>query len=75
MINLIGSLTKTASTIMANAGRYDWMAHWVKMGGTVFFFSCFMIVLIYVFWPKNKAKFERAAHQALGDESLDQEVS
>ncbi len=49
---------------------YDQVAHIVKLGGTVFFFSFFILVLIYVFWPKNKEKFKQAAGIPIHDESL-----
>ncbi|MBL4870805.1 MAG: cbb3-type cytochrome c oxidase subunit 3 [Robiginitomaculum sp.] len=49
---------------------YDQIAHIVKLGGTVFFFTFFLLVLVYVFWPKNKAKFKQAASMPIADESL-----
>ena len=49
---------------------YEQVSHIVKMGGTVFFFSCFLLVLLYVFWPKNKAKFKRAGAMPIQDETL-----
>ncbi len=49
---------------------YDLVAHIVKLGGTVFFFSFFVLVLGYVFWPKNKAKFKQAAAMPIHDETL-----
>lgn len=49
---------------------YDQVAHLVKTGGTVFFFSFFLLVLVYVFWPKNKAKFKAASEMPINDETL-----
>ena len=49
---------------------YDQIAHLVKTGGTVFFFSFFLLVLVYVFWPKNKAKFKQASAMPISDETL-----
>ncbi|MEZ5925838.1 MAG: cbb3-type cytochrome c oxidase subunit 3 [Hyphomicrobiaceae bacterium] len=31
----------------------------------IFFILLFLAVLVYAFWPSNKAKFERAAHVPL----------
>lgn len=44
---------------------YDTLAHIIKMGGTVTFFSLFLVAIIYALWPKNRAKFDRAARQPL----------
>lgn len=49
---------------------YDQVAHLVKTGGTVFFFSFFLLVLVYVFWPKNKVKFKAASEMPINDETL-----
>jgi len=37
----------------------------------VFFFALFIGVLVYVFWPSNKKKFEAAAKLPLEDEKSD----
>ena len=50
--------------------EYETIAHWVKMGGTVFFFAFFVAVLVYVFWPGNKKKFDDAASRPIDDETL-----
>ena len=49
---------------------YGTVAHWVKLGGTVFFFAFFMAVLLYVFWPGNRQKFKTASQRPISDESL-----
>lgn len=46
---------------------YDQLAHVIKMGGTVAFTAVFILAILYALWPKNKAKFERAAHLPLDD--------
>jgi len=46
---------------------YDTLAHFIKLGGTVAFFSIFVLSIIYALWPKNKARFERAAILPLQD--------
>jgi cytochrome c oxidase cbb3-type subunit 4 len=52
--------------------KYDQIAHLIKMGGTVFFFLAFMLVLLYVFMPSNKKKFDQAAYLPLEDEDISQ---
>jgi cytochrome c oxidase cbb3-type subunit 4 len=47
---------------------YEVFAHFVKMGGTVFFTGFFVLTIIYALWPKNKAPFERAAQLPLLDD-------
>ena len=49
---------------------YDQIAHLIKIGGTVFFFLAFMVVLLYVFLPSNKKKFNQAAFLPLEDETI-----
>lgn len=46
---------------------YDTLAHVIKLGGTVAFFGIFVLAIIYALWPKNKARFERAASLPLHD--------
>ncbi|GHA86184.1 hypothetical protein GCM10009069_06740 [Algimonas arctica] len=41
---------------------YDQIAHVVKIGGTVVFTTVFVAAIFYALWPKNKARFDRAAH-------------
>jgi len=57
---------------------YDTLAHFIKMGGTVFFTGFFVIAIVYALWPKNKERFDRAAqlplseddHPITGDENV-----
>lgn len=44
---------------------YDSLAHVVKLSGTVFFTGFFTLTIIYALWPKNKARFDRAAQLPL----------
>lgn len=44
---------------------YDSLAHIVKLSGTVFFTGFFVLTIVYALWPKNKARFERAAQLPL----------
>jgi len=47
---------------------YETVSKLVQQGGTVFFTVLFVCVLIYAFWPKNKATFDKAARAALDAE-------
>ena len=46
---------------------YDSIAHIVKLCGTVFFTGFFTLTILYALWPKNKARFDRAAQLPLQD--------
>ena len=46
---------------------YDSLAHIVKISGTVFFTGFFILTIVYALWPKNKARFDRAAQLPLLD--------
>ena len=49
--------------------EYAQIAHFIKIGSTVFFSTVFVITLFYAFWPKNKEEFKRAASLALHDDA------
>ncbi len=36
--------------------------------GLVLFMSMFFVVLVYALWPRNKAKFDKAARATLDEE-------
>jgi cytochrome c oxidase cbb3-type subunit 4 len=44
---------------------YETIAYAIKMGGTISFFSIFLIALLYAYWPSNKSKFKQAAAMPL----------
>ena len=46
---------------------YDSIAHFIKIGGTVVFTAVFVGAILYALWPRNKAKFDRAAQMPLQD--------
>lgn len=46
---------------------YDQIAHIIKIGGTVVFTAVFVGAIAYALWPRNNAKFDRAAHMPLQD--------
>jgi cytochrome c oxidase cbb3-type subunit 4 len=39
---------------------YEVIRSWAGMAGLILFVVMFVLVLVYVFWPGNKADFERA---------------
>ena len=47
---------------------YETVSRAVQQGGTVYFAILFIAVCVYAFWPKNKAKFEKAARAPLDAE-------
>jgi len=47
---------------------YEVLAHFIKMGGTVFFTAFFTLAIVYALWPKNKARFDRAAQLPLSQD-------
>ncbi|MGB3456409.1 MAG: cbb3-type cytochrome c oxidase subunit 3 [Litorimonas sp.] len=44
---------------------YDQIAHVIKIGGTVAFTAVFLGAIAYALWPRNRAKFDRAAQLPL----------
>ena len=47
---------------------YEAVSMFVQQGGTIYFSLLFAAVCVYAFWPKNKAKFEKASRAALETE-------
>lgn len=47
---------------------YDTVVTFAKTYGLVYFAILFAGVLVYAFWPRNRAKFERAARIPLTDD-------
>ena len=46
---------------------YETLAYVIKMGGTISFFSVFLVAILYALWPNNRKKFQRAAALPLLD--------
>ncbi|MDX5361588.1 MAG: cbb3-type cytochrome c oxidase subunit 3 [Alphaproteobacteria bacterium] len=44
---------------------YQTVAGFAQTWGLGFFFLMFLVVLVYALWPKNRDRFERAAHAPL----------
>lgn len=40
---------------------YEDMSSFAQTGGTVYFAAIFLAVLVYALWPRNGARFRRAA--------------
>lgn len=47
---------------------YTSAAQFVQTWGLLYFFLIFLGVLVYAFWPKNKARFDEAAHIPLKED-------
>ena len=44
---------------------YDTVATFSQVTSLLFFIGCFLAVLVYVFWPGNKRRFDEAQARAL----------
>ncbi len=44
---------------------YDTVATFSQVTSLLFFIACFIGVLVYVFWPGNKRRFDEAQRRAL----------
>lgn len=40
---------------------YEGLSSFAQTGGTVYFAAIFFVVLVYALWPRNGARFKRAA--------------
>lgn len=47
---------------------YDFLASFAQTGGLIFFIAIFAGVVAYALWPRNQAKFDRAARLPLEDD-------
>ncbi len=48
--------------------QYHHVSHFAQTWGMVLFVVIFVGVLVYALWPKNRAKFERAARAPLEED-------
>jgi cytochrome c oxidase cbb3-type subunit IV len=44
---------------------YQWLTEFAQSAGSVYFLLFFLGTLAYVFWPKNRARFDDAARMPL----------
>lgn len=50
--------------------NYEGWSSFAQTGGTVYFAAIFLVVLIYALWPRNGAKFRRAAQLPMKEKEL-----
>ena len=53
-----------------SAVSYETLSRFAQQGGSIYFALIFLAVLIYALWPRNKARFDRAARIPLDEEDL-----
>lgn len=52
---------------------YEALSSFAQTGGLIYFVVMFLVALTYACWPKNKSKFDHAAHMPLSEkEPLDE---
>jgi cytochrome c oxidase cbb3-type subunit IV len=49
---------------------YEQLSAFAQTSGMIYFITIFVAVCIYAFWPKNKAKFDKAAQVPLENEDI-----
>lgn len=54
---------------------YEALAQFAQQGGSLYFAIMFALVLVYAFWPSNKAGFEKAASMPLDKSHDDAPIS
>mgnify|MGYP006358804749 FL=1 len=47
--------------------NYEGWSSFAQTGGTVYFAAIFLAVIVYACWPKNGARFKRAAKLPLNE--------
>lgn len=50
--------------------NYEGWSSFAQTGGTVYFAAIFLVVLVYALWPRNGAKFRRAAQLPMKEKEL-----
>ncbi len=50
------------------ANMYAFLAGVAQSIGLLYFVTVFLLVCLYALWPKNKARFERAANTPLRED-------
>ncbi len=50
---------------------YEQIARIAQQGGSLYFFLIFLGVILYAFWPSNRAKFDAAKHQLFKEGDAD----
>jgi cytochrome c oxidase cbb3-type subunit IV len=47
---------------------YSFLANFAQTAGLIYFVAMFLGVAIYAFWPRNKSRFDAAAHIPLRED-------
>ena len=47
---------------------YQTLAAFAQTGGLLYFVILFAIAALYAFWPRNRARFDAAAHMPLSED-------
>jgi len=47
---------------------YESVASFAQTGGLIYFVALFAAALVYAFWPKNRSRFDEAAHIPLSED-------
>jgi cytochrome c oxidase cbb3-type subunit IV len=53
---------------MRDTTTYETLAHIAQTAGILLFMTGFLMIVGYALWPKNQAKFDKAARAPLNDE-------
>jgi cytochrome c oxidase cbb3-type subunit 4 len=48
--------------------NYEFASRFAQTSGLLYFVGMFCIVLIYAFWPRNRARFDNASRMPLNEE-------
>jgi cytochrome c oxidase cbb3-type subunit IV len=52
----------------ANLTTYSFLAELAQSAGLLYFIGTFLAVCVYALWPRNKARFDKAAQMPLQDD-------
>ena len=47
---------------------YETLARFAQQGGSIYFCTLFVAVMIYALWPRNRSRFDAAARIPLDEE-------
>ncbi len=48
--------------------NFETLSYFAQTGGLLYLFVMFAVVLAYALWPRNKAKFDKAARMPLEED-------
>jgi cytochrome c oxidase cbb3-type subunit IV len=64
------SLKKLRTCDEVTIVTYEQLSAFAQTSGMIYFITIFVVVCLYAFWPKNKAKFDKAARVPLENEDI-----